>query len=702
MSEANGKDQEFFRRLTDIILSNLVNENFDVDELVRQSGMSRHTLSRKIFLLKGLKINQFIREVRLKKALELLNNDHITVSEVAYKTGFGSATYFNTCFTEYFGYPPGAVKRGEIDSRPESLSVEDSTVTSKKKALVISRVLISAIVISAIFFLYQKIAAYMSSNGYGTKEKSVAVLPFVNNSPESENSYFINGIRDEILASLQKIKDIRVISPSTWDQLKLSSGLAARDILTKPDADYVVEGSGQKYGNDFRLVVKMTDSRKGKYIWVKSYSAEILDTRDIFRIQSQIAQAVAGELNVKITPSEKHVIDITATQNIKAWDSYQRGMYELARSPYGKYNAFAVKHAEELFRQSAEYDSSMALSYIGIAWCILKKAEITGYPVKSMDSLLALANTALSYDDKLSDGFYTRGIYYSVTGDKEQARKAFERAVNIDPSNWYAFHSLGYCYDDMTKCLEIQMKVASLFHDYQLPAFLREIGNDYFDAGFPEKGNSYFMEALKLDGDSVVHSEMLVLERANTAAEYNGALEYYKKKYLIDSTDASTLMNLGHFYLLMGHDSESLKYFRKYILHAKASGFKISPDVQLNIPFIGYAYMQNGYKKESENYFDSILEENINLIKTSYSKIDNYSLACIYALRGDRTKAFENLKKFNADYAGYSLTWVTKIKNDPFFASLRNDPEFLHIERDIESKYQAGHEKMRKWIEVQK
>ncbi len=113
MTESLSSDQLFIKRLTDIIQGNLENENFSVRELARESGYSRYGLNRRLSRITNKTVVQFISEVRLQKALEMLRDENNTVSEIAFKTGFSSPAYFSKCFHEFFGYPPGEVKKRE-------------------------------------------------------------------------------------------------------------------------------------------------------------------------------------------------------------------------------------------------------------------------------------------------------------------------------------------------------------------------------------------------------------------------------------------------------------------------------------------------------------------------------------------------------------------------------------------------------------
>ena len=137
MTEYFSKDQILIRKLTEIILANLENENFGVKELATESGMSQYGLNRRLRSVSNKSINQFICEIRLLKALEMLQNEELTIAEVSYRVGFSSPAYFNKCFHDYFGYPPGEFKKrvinleeGKQENIPaESFSAGEEPVT---------------------------------------------------------------------------------------------------------------------------------------------------------------------------------------------------------------------------------------------------------------------------------------------------------------------------------------------------------------------------------------------------------------------------------------------------------------------------------------------------------------------------------------------------------------------------------------------
>ena len=120
-------------------------------------------------------------------------------------------------------------------------------------------------------------------------EKSIAILPFKNDSPDEENTYFINGLMEEILNNLQKIKDLRVISRTSVEQYR-NQTKPIPEIAKELGVNYIVEGSGQKYGNTFRLRTQLIMAAKESHLWGESFQQKITEVEDIFRIQSQIAK----------------------------------------------------------------------------------------------------------------------------------------------------------------------------------------------------------------------------------------------------------------------------------------------------------------------------------------------------------------------------------------------------------------------------
>jgi TolB-like protein len=152
-------------------------------------------------------------------------------------------------------------------------------------------------------------------------EKSIAVLPFENLSAEKENAYFADGVQDEILTHLAKVADFKIISRVSVMQYKSGVAWNLREIGQQLGVAHVVEGSVQRSGNRVRVNAKLVDARTDKELWAQTYDR---DLADVFAIQSQIANAIAEQLQAKLSPREENAIESRPTSDITGSDLYTR------------------------------------------------------------------------------------------------------------------------------------------------------------------------------------------------------------------------------------------------------------------------------------------------------------------------------------------------------------------------------------------
>jgi TolB-like protein/AraC-like DNA-binding protein len=705
-------DQIFIRKLTEIILANLENEDFGSKELSRETAMTRHSLTQRLKAITGKTLSQFIRETRLNKALEMLQMENVTASEVAYKVGFSSPAYFNTCFHEFYGYPPGKVSKSVFDS-PKKINPIHVMENPEQKGpvrrtfLYISSLFLVALVF-LVYILFIKNSSPHVSNPVNNLEKSIAVLPFKNLSDTLANQYFIDGLMEEILTDLSKIHDLRVVSRSSVEQFRGSSK-SASEIGKKLNVDYIVEGSGQKYGNTFGLRVQLIEASGDRHIWAETYEQKIRRTKDIFKIQSRIAKSIATELKASISPDEIQRIEKASTPNLTAYDYYLRGREEeekyLEEERYliDSKNKLALRKAETLYRKALGNDSAFAQAYAGLAriyWDKYFYNPETYFSENYPDSVLILCDIALSYDDQLTDAHTIKGEYYRDTKSPEMALKEYDQAISLNPNDWKAFWEKGNLYYwelDYIQSLTNFRKVLSLYRGRQLPRLLRRIGEEFMYIGFPDKAHYYWKEALDLDGDSSTYYKDLMINEF-FYGNFEKSIEYGDKVYANDS--ASTILNsfLSSSFLFLGNYKKSLKYLNKQLESYKSLG-KIDA---AGMWIFGYIYWKNGYKEKAEYYFEETIKNHNRMLELGrgYALLPDlyYDVAGIYAFRGETDKAFKNLRIFSQKNCE-AIHWDMFLKNDPLFNSIRDKPEFQEIQKEVETKYQAEHEKVKKWLE---
>jgi AraC-like DNA-binding protein/TolB-like protein/tetratricopeptide (TPR) repeat protein len=295
MNEFVSMDQVFIRKLTEIVLKNLTNENFDVDELAMEAGIGRYTIHRRLRSIRHQSVSQFIREIRLQRAMEMLRNNVALVSEIAYMVGFGSPTYFNKCFHEYYGYPPGEVKKGypeilETDQEVGSSgqSIPNNKLSHKERIKPIWNLKKSLFIIGSIFLIIS-IGLILVFDMFSFFRKndltdiiapdgriSIAVIPFQNMTNDTIWNIWQNGIKDELINYLTNYSEyLSTRQAESVDNLTESIGFTnytsitpflARAISRKLDANLFITGSIKPAGDKIRVNAQIIDTKSNEYL----------------------------------------------------------------------------------------------------------------------------------------------------------------------------------------------------------------------------------------------------------------------------------------------------------------------------------------------------------------------------------------------------------------------------------------------------
>jgi tetratricopeptide (TPR) repeat protein len=352
-----------------------------------------------------------------------------------------------------------------------------------------------------------------------------------------------------------------------------------------------------------------------------------------------------------------------------------------------------------------ENDPEYARAYLGLAETYWTKHFWSEYfSEQFMDSVLILADKALSYDNHLDEAYYIRGLYFTQINKIDRAETEFEKALKYNPNYWSAYCALAeniyfnYQKLDFVKGLEYLHKAVSLHRGKQLPALLRELGSQYiWIAGFPEKAKYYINEAFELDGDT--NACLFVLSDIERALRnYENSIELLTEYYASDSSNIQVLAWLTFDYYMLDKTRESLKYSKKIENRLKEVAWVYYSGMRR----IGYVYWQNGYRKEAIHWFNEQKKVSEEALKMGrYYSIDaNYDLAGMYAFLGDKKNAYKNLKEVSKINV-CPLWLLSALKDEPLFNSIRNEPEFQNFVSDMETKYHREHERVRKWLESQ-
>jgi TolB-like protein/Tfp pilus assembly protein PilF len=213
-----------------------------------------------------------------------------------------------------FELTPEGLKRTETaDAMPEA--------TRKKKYVWIYVVVIGAAISLGLFFLGRYSAAPAQNAAVDTSVKSIAVLPFENLSDDKQNTYFAEGVQDQILTNLARVADLRVISHTTVRQYKSGEPRNLREIGRQLGVTHILEGSVQRAGDRLRIAAQLIDARTDSQVWAKTYDRTAVD---LFAIQSDLAESIVAQLQAKLSPQQKADIEARPTQDLVAFELYLR------------------------------------------------------------------------------------------------------------------------------------------------------------------------------------------------------------------------------------------------------------------------------------------------------------------------------------------------------------------------------------------
>jgi TolB-like protein/Tfp pilus assembly protein PilF len=273
-------------------------------------------------------------------------------------------------------------------------------------------------------------------------EKSIAVLPFTNMSEDKSNSYFADGVQDEILEDLAKIADLKVISRTSVMGYKSGVARNLREIARELGVAHVVEGSVQRAANRIRVTAQLIDARNDSHLWAEHYD-RALD--DVFAIQSEIAKTIADQLHAKLSPAEKAVIDKPPTNDLEAYDLYLRAqpLYRDSSDPV---------HAQENLPQAARLlDEAVKRdpNFLS-AWCLLANVHGLTYfqghdrsPAR-LDLANAAVQRALRIQPDAGEAHLALAYYYYAGfRDYRRAREQLEIARRTLPNNAELFFRVG-------------------------------------------------------------------------------------------------------------------------------------------------------------------------------------------------------------------------------------------------------------------
>jgi TolB-like protein/Tfp pilus assembly protein PilF len=396
------------------------------------------------------------------------------------------------------GFAPAVIAAWAFEITPEGIKRESEvepaeSITHHTGRKIVAGTVIVAVIAAALlaFQLIRRPPAPGTGPNGATLpmvEKSVAVLPFQNLSSDKENAYFTDGVQDEILSHLARIADLKVISRTSVMHYKSDALRNLREIGQQLGVAHLLEGSVQRSGNKVRVIAQLVDSRNDSHLWAQTYDR---DLADVFAIQSEIAKAIADQLQAKLSPNEKKAIEQPPTTDLAAFDLYSRAKSLLLTTSLSAANESDRRKAIELLDEAVKRDPSFFDAYCQLAYAHeylyaisgsdhtparlalaeaavqtatrlrpdsvethLVRAQYLYYGLRDYAGALVeleIARRALPNDPRL---FELTGYILRRRGQQEEGLRNLERAVELDPRNLFSLQQIARTYQYLGRYAE--------------------------------------------------------------------------------------------------------------------------------------------------------------------------------------------------------------------------------------------------------
>lgn len=581
-------DKNFIDQVYEIVVNNITDEKFGSSKLASLIGLSTSQTLRKVKATTGKSVNQYIRELRLKKAAKLIKKTDLTIAEISYKVGFGSQPYFCTAFRKLYGITPGEYKTqnkslSELES--EKIKKRTQSISYWKKAFYfITIVLISVIV-------YESINHSKSKNTSFTN--SIAVLPFRDMSPE-DTQWFCDGISDNILTYLSQINDLSVISFTSSSTYR-NTDKQIPEIAKELGVSYILEGSVTVYEDRIKVNVQLINAND-EHVWSEDYN---ISFDDVIGIQQNIAKEISKKLEITLSPEEVVTLEKYPTENMEAYHLFLKG-----RLVNDSRKAEDLKLNIELNKQAVALDSNYAEAYAEIAHSYFLLSQYGDMNFKeAYKKSNYYAEKALKIDPNIYRAYAVKALLIGLE-DRVKAKEYFEKAIAINPNDatvhlQYGRYFLTNPNPDLNNFLH-QLTIAQ-----QLNPFSKNIGFNFISALI--LNNKYKEVGDYLNNLGFLYTKMEKLEvesilKAHKNNDWTEAIHFFEKEIKKDPNNPDLYKLLGIAYNEILNDGINAVKFTKKAYEIDSINFSTSEN------FLDSSQAEN--TSPTVTYFNELVKAN--------------------------------------------------------------------------------------------
>ncbi|HEV2826027.1 MAG TPA: protein kinase [Pyrinomonadaceae bacterium] len=454
---------------------------------------------------------------------------------------------------------------------------------------------------------------------------SLAVLPFVNDTGDSEMEYVSDGLSESLINNLSQLPGVKVIARSSAFRYK-GKNPNAEEVAQALGVKSILTGRVLRLGENLQINVELMDARDKTQVWGGQYNRS---GRDLMAVQQEIARDISRNLRLRLSSLQQSRVGNLHTSNSEAYELYLKGRFY-----WNKRTGESLKKSLDYFSQSIEKDPSYALAYVGLAdaYIVIPYFSV-GTAQECYPKAKAAATRALEIDETLAEAHTAMAaVLMTYDWNLPESNREFERAIELNPNYATAHH--WYARENLLIMGQFDRALAEMRRAQELDPLSLIINANF--------GKTYF-----------------------NARRYDEAIQQLRKTVEIDQSFFVAHHYLGSAYAMKGNFSEALAEYQK--------ARQLNPEDPHVVALLARLYAISGKRDEALRTLAQLKS------MATQRYVPDYSIALVYAALGEKDQAFELLEK---SYRDHTVDMIT-LYYDPLIDNLRSDPRFANLQRQV-------------------
>ncbi|MDQ8185705.1 BTAD domain-containing putative transcriptional regulator [Pelagicoccus sp. SDUM812002] len=433
-------------------------------------------------------------------------------------------------------------------------------------------------------------------------EKSIAILPFENRSDTEDDRYFTDGFHDDLITRVSHIPEVKIISRTSVMSYR-DPQKDLRTIAQELGVANIIEGSVQRSGDQIRINIQLIDAASGFHIWAKNYTKQ-MSAQNIFALQTEVTEAIAGELSPQLSPLSLNPSETIPTRNLAALEAYFRG-----KSAASAYTNESHEQAIDHYSRALELDPNFAQAHAALAIAYLSRIHYQGLPVEEqVAKAQPHVDRAMQLNPLLSEAHVARGFLEFTQFNTTAAITAFERATELNPNSDFAYQHLAlahmYHLGDPASALQLAQKAAELNpNNLSDPTLVPDI---LVALRRIDEAKSILDALLEKDPQNIKVLSSLGRLYHHGLYRFDLAIRYFREAFALDPASSNICSDIAYAYFNLGDTASFLEWSEQYLA--------IAPSSNRSTFLRGLAHEFNGETelavatysalKKSDDYFD--------------------------------------------------------------------------------------------------